>query len=217
MKECNRILSKLKRTDKLEYNSTFSKPVVENEHAPDYFKIITEPSDFGTIHARLDANEIDVPEFHRLVSLVFTNALTYNPDTDHFVHEAALRLQAIYEKERQPKDTSPAKSRRMSERTSKTSTVKTEPMAETPDNLGNQTLAENDIVLSLKNSYYKATMFTQFRKLGIVRNADDDNAAADELFQLFKKGGGRFFKVIRYSSSNEIEEVGDQSALASEY
>ena len=215
MKECNRILSKLKRTDKLEYNSTFSKPVVENEHAPDYFKIITEPSDFGTIQARLDANEIDVPEFHRLVSLVFTNALTYNPDTDHFVHEAALRLQAIYEKERQPKDTSPAKSRRMSERTSKTSTVKTEPMAETPDNLGNQTLAENDIVLSLKNSYYKATMFTQFRKLGIVRNADDDNAAADELFQLFKKGGGRFFKVIRYSSSNEIEEVDEKVALAS--
>ena len=93
--------------------------------------------------------------------------------------------------------------------------VKAEPTTEIPDNVGNQTLAENDIVLSLKDPYYKATMFKRFRKLGIVRNADDDNAAADELFQLFKKGGGRFFKVIRYSSSNEIEEVDEKVALAS--
>jgi len=215
MKECNRILSKLKRVDKTENKGIFSTPVVEDDNAPGYSKVITEPCDFGTIQARLDANEIEEPEFHRLVSLVFTNALTYNPDTEHCVHIAALKLQTIYDKERQPKEMSPTKSRRMSKRTSKTSMVKAEPMTEIPDNLGNQTLAENDIVLSLKDPYYKATMFKRFRKLGKVRNVDDNNTAADELLQLFKKGGGRFFRGFR--GSIEVEEVDDQSALASEY
>jgi len=214
MKECNRILSVLKRADKLEYD-VFSEPVVEDEHAPDYSKIITEPCDFGTIQARLDANEIDVPEFHRLVSLVFTNALTYNPDKEHFVHETALKLQTIYDKERQPKEMSPAKSRRMSKRTSKISMAKAEPMAEIPDNVGNQTIAENDVILSFRDPSYKATMFKRFRKLGTVRNSDDNNAAADELFQLFKKGGGRFFKT--FGGSIEVEEVDEKAALASEY
>ena len=216
MKECNRILSKLKRVDKAENKGIFSTPVVEDDNAPGYSKIITEPCDFGTIQARLDANEIDVPEFHRLISLVFTNALTYSPDTEHCVHIAALKLQTIYDKERQPKEASPAKSRRMSKRTSKTSMVKAEPMVEIPDNVGNQTLAENDIVLSLKNPYYKATMFKRFRTLGIVRNTDDDNAAAHELFQLFKKGGGRFFKALHSSNNRvKVEEVDEKVALAS--
>jgi len=241
MKECNRILSKLKRVDKLEYEGTFSKPVVEDENAPDYSKIIKEPCDFGTIQARLDANEIEEPEFHRLVSLVFTNALTFNPDTEHCVHIAALKLRTIYDKERQPKEMSPTKSRRMSKRTSKTTIGKATseywdeinktmdtalveesmanisgnlPWYELDSNSGSQTLAENDVILSLKDPSYKATMFKQFRKLGIVRNADDQNAAADELFQLFKKGGGRFFKARK--NSNKIEEVDEKVALASE-
>jgi len=101
MKECDRILSKLKRVDKTETGDIFSVPINEDDNdAPDYFNIISEPCDFGTIQARLDANEIDVPEFHRLVLLVFTNAITYNADEDHFVHQAALKLQHIYHKEK---------------------------------------------------------------------------------------------------------------------
>jgi len=93
--------------------------------------------------------------------------------------------------------------------------AKAEPMAEIPDNVGNQTIAENDVILSFRDPSYKATMFKRFRKLGTVRNSDDNNAAADELFQLFKKGGGRFFKT--FGGSIEVEEVDEKAALASEY
>jgi len=75
--------------------------------APDYFNIIKEPMDLGTIQGHLDANEIEEPEFHRLVSLVITNALTYNTSSEHIVHKAALRLQAVYNEECQAKNEPP--------------------------------------------------------------------------------------------------------------
>ena len=94
MMECKRILAAL--TDHDKDNEFFNAPVAPS-CAPGYSAIINEPSDFGTIQAKLEANEIDGPEeFHRLVSLVFTNACTYNPP-DHEVHQAALKLQVFYE------------------------------------------------------------------------------------------------------------------------
>ena len=98
MKKCGDILKSLRESDKEDF---FGHPILQDDafFAPGYFDIIKEPMDLGTIQAHLDANEIDVDEFHRMISLVITNALTYNASSEHIVHKAALKLQAVYKEE----------------------------------------------------------------------------------------------------------------------
>ena len=105
MKKCGDIIKRMRESDKEDF---FDHPIQDdNLFAPGYFEIIKEPMDLGTIQAHLDANEIDVDEFHRMVSLVITNALTYNASSEHIVHKAALKLQAVYKEERQSKKEPP--------------------------------------------------------------------------------------------------------------
>lgn len=52
-------------------------------HIPDYFDIIKNPMDFGTIQGRfLDGSIHTEDEYLSLVRLVFDNAVLYNKATD---------------------------------------------------------------------------------------------------------------------------------------
>ncbi|KAI3456081.1 hypothetical protein Pfo_012744 [Paulownia fortunei] len=71
----------------------FSEPVdpVKLE-IPDYFSIITEPMDLGTIKRKLECNMyFGAEEFAADVRLTFSNAMLYNPP-GHEVHNWAKRL-----------------------------------------------------------------------------------------------------------------------------
>ena len=88
--KCRQLLATLKAEDAEGY---FHEPVDPVEHnAPGYFDVISEPMDLSTITSRLYADEIDTEEFHRLVTLVFTNAIEYNSSPSHVVRVAAQRL-----------------------------------------------------------------------------------------------------------------------------
>ena len=64
---------------------------------PTYYQIISEPMDLGTIQSKLDADEIETPEdFGRLVRLVFENAMTFNVDPTHIVHQSARQLLILF-------------------------------------------------------------------------------------------------------------------------
>lgn len=64
----------------------------------DYFDIIKEPMDFGTIQKKLDNFEYDTPErFAEHVRLVFRNAITYNQLRTNPVHVAARELSDQFE------------------------------------------------------------------------------------------------------------------------
>ena len=82
---------------------------------------------------------------------------------------------------------------------------------------------QNDVFLSMKNSVYKAVMYEQFRKMGIrsyVRGAkgaelkDRENIAAKEIFERFKKRGGRFF-MLKQNAANKGVLLDDKLALES--
>jgi len=60
---------------------------------PTYPQIIKEPMDLGTIARRMELNEVESPEeFARLCRLVFENAMKFNVDPAHSVHQAARNL-----------------------------------------------------------------------------------------------------------------------------
>jgi hypothetical protein len=64
---------------------------------PSYLHIIKEPMDLGTIDRRMEIGAIETPEeFARLVRLVFENAMTFNVDPGHSVHQAARNLLVIF-------------------------------------------------------------------------------------------------------------------------
>lgn len=80
-------------------------------------------------------------------------------------------------------------------------------------------LNQNDSVLSMLNPTYKAIMFDQFRKLGPTRDSEKESNLSNELFQMFKDGGGRFFKANYANhilSSFKCYEGNEKEALASE-
>ncbi|KAJ8761984.1 hypothetical protein K2173_006586 [Erythroxylum novogranatense] len=65
---------------------------------PDYFSIISEPMDLGTIKSKLDKNLYLYPEeFAADVRLTFSNAMLYNP-RENFVHNIAIELNEMFEK-----------------------------------------------------------------------------------------------------------------------
>ena len=82
--------------------------------------------------------------------------------------------------------------------------------------------SEHDVFLSLKHPAYKAIMHAQFRELGRRKNTDEHEAAekntASEVFQMFKRRGGKFFKLqhpATYRNTRYYEVDGD-AALESE-
>jgi hypothetical protein len=93
-------------------------------------------------------------------------------------------------------------------------TAPSEPMV---DGSGNHIqFNNNDILLSFNDPTYKAIMFARFKKLGKDRNVEENNTTSNELFQLFKKRGGKFYKNI-YRTADQCEEVDDKTALTSEF
>jgi chromodomain-helicase-DNA-binding protein 7 len=58
----------------------FNRPVdAKNDGCPDYYEVITEPSDFSTIRLKLETNVYtSPPEFLKDVNLVFSNCFSYN-------------------------------------------------------------------------------------------------------------------------------------------
>lgn len=97
MEKCNTILKQIREKDLLG-GSFFAEPVDPVAHGiPTYHQIITNPMDLGTVQAKMDANEIDSPEeFARLMRLIFDNAIKFNVDPGHIVHQAARNLLSLF-------------------------------------------------------------------------------------------------------------------------
>ncbi|KAH6791001.1 hypothetical protein C2S51_006007 [Perilla frutescens var. frutescens] len=95
LKQCDGLLKKLMSQ---QYAWVFNTPVdVVKLNIPDYFDIIKNPTDLGTVKGKLSSGKYSSPfEFLADVRLTFTNAKTYNPPgTD--VHIIAETLSQFFE------------------------------------------------------------------------------------------------------------------------
>ncbi|KAK7331437.1 hypothetical protein VNO77_25662 [Canavalia gladiata] len=81
------------------YSWVFSKPVDPVElKIPDYFTIISQPMDLGTIKSKLEKNNYSgIEEFAADVRLTFKNAMTYNPPSND-VHLMAKELSKVFDR-----------------------------------------------------------------------------------------------------------------------
>ncbi|GFH45184.1 hypothetical protein CTEN210_01658 [Chaetoceros tenuissimus] len=97
MEKCNAILKTMREKDALG-GLFFAEPVDPvAQRIPTYHQIITNPMDLGTVQAKMNANEIETPEeFARLVRLTFQNAMKFNVDPGHIVHQAAKNFLSIF-------------------------------------------------------------------------------------------------------------------------
>ena len=97
MDKCNHILRFMREKD-IGSGAFFSEPVDPVALGiPTYSQVIKEPMDLRTIQKKLDGQEISAPEeFARLTRLVFENAMTFNVDPTHSVHQAARGLITIF-------------------------------------------------------------------------------------------------------------------------
>lgn len=97
MDRCSAVLKFIREKDLLG-GSFFAEPVDPVAHGiPTYHQIITNPMDLGTIQAKMDAHEVESPEqFARLVRLIFDNAIKFNVDPTHVVHQAARKLLLMF-------------------------------------------------------------------------------------------------------------------------
>lgn len=95
--KCGQVLKIIREKD-VASGAFFGQPVDPVAHGiPTYHQIIKEPMDLGTIQSKIEANEIDSPEeFGRLVRLVFDNAMTFNVDATHVVHQSARQLLILF-------------------------------------------------------------------------------------------------------------------------
>lgn len=65
---------------------------------PDYFSIITDPMDLGTVKSKLERNMYRASEeFAADIRLTFSNAMLYNPPAN-YVHKMAKELNEVFEK-----------------------------------------------------------------------------------------------------------------------
>ncbi|KAJ2688885.1 Bromodomain-containing protein 1, partial [Coemansia spiralis] len=70
-----------------------ARPVSEDD-APDYYQVIKEPMDFGTMRAKLlDGAYPDLPDFERDLELVVANCLRYNKPATYY-YRLATRIKA---------------------------------------------------------------------------------------------------------------------------
>ncbi|TGZ65853.1 hypothetical protein CRM22_005681 [Opisthorchis felineus] len=59
--------------------AVFSRPV-QTDEAPDYYEVIRNPMDLGSIRDRIDARKyVNVEDFMKDIELIYHNALEYNP------------------------------------------------------------------------------------------------------------------------------------------
>lgn len=91
--KCAVVLRFMRERDN-ESGAYFSEPVDPVQLGiPTYHQVIKEPMDLKTVQKKMDQNDISSPEeFMRLVRLVFENAMTFNIDPTHSVHQAARTL-----------------------------------------------------------------------------------------------------------------------------
>jgi len=97
MDKCN-VLLRIVREKDVERGAFFSEPVDPVALGiPTYFQIIKEPMDLRTLHRKMEANEVKSPEeFARLCRLIFENAVMFNVDPTHSVHQAARNLLILF-------------------------------------------------------------------------------------------------------------------------
>lgn len=97
MEKCGQVLKFMLEKD-IAHGAFFREPVDPMALGiPTYHQIIKEPMDLGTIQKKLDKGEITTPEeFGRLVRLVFENAVKFNVDPGHAVHQAARNLLILF-------------------------------------------------------------------------------------------------------------------------
>jgi hypothetical protein len=97
MEKCTQNLRFMREKD-VEAGAFFSEPVDPVALGiPTYHQVIREPMDLRTINRKMEANEIRTPEeFARMSRLVFENAMTFNIDPTHSVHQAARNLLIIF-------------------------------------------------------------------------------------------------------------------------
>ncbi|XP_071702454.1 transcription factor GTE9-like [Rutidosis leptorrhynchoides] len=94
-KQCDGLLKKLMTH---QHGWVFNKPVdVVALQIPDYFNVIKNPMDLGTIKEKLSSGKYSSPlEFYADVRLTFSNAMTYNPPGND-VHIMADVLNKFFE------------------------------------------------------------------------------------------------------------------------
>jgi hypothetical protein len=97
MEKCHQILRFMREKD-VERGAFFSEPVDPVALGiPTYHTIVSEPMDLRTLHRKMEAEEVETPEdFARLSRLVFENAMTFNVDPTHSVHQAARNLLILF-------------------------------------------------------------------------------------------------------------------------
>ncbi len=97
MDKCNVLLRIIREKD-VERGAFFSEPVDPVALGiPTYFQVIKEPMDLRTLHRRMEANDVKSPEeFARLCRLIFENAVMFNVDPTHSVHQAARELLILF-------------------------------------------------------------------------------------------------------------------------
>lgn len=95
--KCNQILHFIREKD-VERGAFFSEPVDPVALGiPTYLQVINEPMDLRTLQRKIDSGEVTTPEeFGRLARLVFENAMTFNVDPTHSVHQAARNLLILF-------------------------------------------------------------------------------------------------------------------------
>jgi hypothetical protein len=97
MRECSQVLQFMHEKD-IAHGAFFREPVDPMALGiPTYHQVIKQPMDLGTIQRKMDKGEIKTPEeFGRLVRLVFENAMTFNVDPGHAVHQAGRNLLILF-------------------------------------------------------------------------------------------------------------------------
>ncbi|KAL2090349.1 hypothetical protein ACEWY4_015037 [Coilia grayii] len=111
LKHCNAILKEMFAKKHCTYAWPFYKPVdVEALNLHDYYDIVQQPMDMGTIRKKMDSREYsDALQFAADVRLMFSNCYKYNPPT-HEVVAMAQRLQEVFESRFAKIPAEPAKS-----------------------------------------------------------------------------------------------------------
>nr|GMC67189.1 transcription factor GTE8-like [Ipomoea batatas] len=95
LKQCENLLKKLMTH---QHGWVFNEPVdVVKLKIPDYFKVIKQPMDLGTIKKKLSSGQYSSPlDFLADVRLTFSNAMTYNPPGND-VHFMADTMNKFFE------------------------------------------------------------------------------------------------------------------------
>jgi hypothetical protein len=93
MEKCAQILRFIREKD-AELGAFFSEPVDPVALGiPTYYQIVKEPMDLKTVLRKMESEEVNSPEeFSRVVRLIFENAMSFNVDPSHSVHQAARSL-----------------------------------------------------------------------------------------------------------------------------